>query len=88
MDTPLHYIVKSQYSKETKLELVQLLLHYGANSSFLGKDDESPLDVAYSNFFTEAVDLMRESLGIVIFCLRFYEEFLLKYVALMQSQCM
>ena len=66
MDTALHYVVKSSYSKETKLELVQLLLRYGASSSFLGKDDESPLDVAYSNL-KEAVHLMRESQGMGMF---------------------
>lgn len=65
MDTPLHYVVRSKHSQEIKLQLVQILLRYGANCTLLGKDEETSIDAAYSNYWLEAVDLMRESLGMM-----------------------
>lgn len=63
MNTSLHYVVSAEYDKEIKLELLNILLCYGANSMIRGKDDDTCIDAAYANYFLEGIDLMKESLG-------------------------
>lgn len=67
MNTPLHYVVSAEYSKEIKVQLVKVLLCYGANCAVLGKDDDTAIDAAYANYFQEGIDLMKESLGKLLY---------------------
>ncbi len=63
MNTSLHYVVSAEYAKEVKLQLLYILLCYGANCMILGKDDDTPIDAAHANYFLDGIDLMKESLG-------------------------
>lgn len=62
MNTSLHYVVSAEYAKEIKLELLNILLCYGANSMILGKDDDTAIDAAHANYFLDGIELMKESL--------------------------
>lgn len=63
MNTSLHYVVSANYGKDIKLQLLNMLLSYGADCLMLGKDDDTAIDAAYANFFTEGIEIMKESLG-------------------------
>ncbi|XP_046851555.1 ankyrin repeat and SOCS box protein 13-like isoform X2 [Xenia sp. Carnegie-2017] len=62
MNTSLHYVVSANYGKDIKLQLLNMLLSYGADCLMLGKDDDTAIDAAYANFFTEGIEIMKESL--------------------------
>ncbi|XP_028403747.1 ankyrin repeat and SOCS box protein 13-like isoform X2 [Dendronephthya gigantea] len=64
MNTSLHYVASAEYAKEIKLQLLDILLRYGANCMILGKDDDTCIDAANSNYFLDGIDLMKESLEI------------------------
>lgn len=68
MNTSLHYVVSAEYAKEIKLELLNILLCYGANSMILGKDDDTAIDAAHANYFLDGIELMKERLGKVTMC--------------------
>ena len=63
MNTSLHYVASAEYPKEIKLQMLDILLRYGANCLILGKDDDTGIDAAHANYFLEGIDLMKESLG-------------------------
>ena len=63
MNTSLHYVVSAEYAVEIKLQLLNILLCYGANCMILGKDDDTAIDAAYANYFLDGIDVMKESLG-------------------------
>ena len=65
MNTSLHYVVSAKYANEIKLQLLNILMCYGANCMMLGKDDDTAIDAAYASHFFDGVDLMKESLGTI-----------------------
>lgn len=63
MNTSLHYVVRAEYDNEIKLQLMKILLSYGANCMILGNENDTAIDTAYAANFLAGYVLMKQSLG-------------------------
>ena len=62
-DTPLHLTLRADHAYDIAVQLMTILLQYGASPILLGLDDDMPLDIARRSGQTYCLDLLEMALG-------------------------